>query len=247
MQNEITHHTHHASHGLARHDLHRTFSTSGSLSYPGSGTTLLSHGGPTALRAAGIMFPLPSLRSAPSSRQVLFSSTCCNLTWSCGTCGLHTGWETMTRAKHAPAVSPTLPTVRMQHRQENMKCHGCSARGLGLSLAEVGAPTLENLEDHLRVAVDAPPSSVCCSSRSERLRTTSKHVRAYVRSYAHCVRMHTRGCPFSRRPPREQIDGRGCFGILRSKEAYVRTYTNMFATWIWASKFQYPGPGRDEV
>ena len=91
----------------------------------------------------------------------------------------------MTRAKHAPAVSPTLPTVRIQHRQENMKCHGCSARGMGLSLAEVGAPTLENLEDHLRVAVDAPPSSVCCSSRSERLRTTSKHI---LRT---CVRMHT--------------------------------------------------------
>ena len=129
--------TYHASHRLARHDLRRTFSTSGSLSYPSSGTALLSHGGPTALRAAGIMFPRTSLRSATSRRQVLFPSTRCNLRWSCGTCGLHTGWETMTRATHAPAVSPTLPTISMAHRQENMKCHVCSARGLGLSPAQV--------------------------------------------------------------------------------------------------------------
>ena len=118
--------------------------------------------------------PPPADKFVPSTR--------CNLRWSCGTCGLHTGCETMTRAKHAPAVSPTLPTIRMAHRQENMKCHDCSARGLAVAL--VGARTLEDLEDHLRVAVDAPPSPVGRSSRSERLHTTSRHVRTYVSTYA---------------------------------------------------------------
>ena len=85
----------------------------------------------------------------------------------------------MTRAHHTRYVS--LP--RTPHPQENVPCQQCCARGLAVAL--VGARALHDLEDHLRVAIDAPPSPVSRRSRREGLHTKRASALACLRVCTH--------------------------------------------------------------